>query len=299
MIYTSYREECYDKANELWDALSPTKSILKDQSNLVYRGQADATWELIPSLLRNEDTNPLLKFMGKRVKADQLVHNEISLLEMFVQYCDDVGLRIPNDSMKFRKEILNTQTQDKYYIQPEFWPNPELIELMALAQHHGVPTRLLDWTKQPYVAVYFAVSSAMENYKKWEKNSKLAIWTLNTLQSELYHVVNIYQVPGSTSHHIPAQSGLFTVHPHSGYRNAEFKITGLENEFPSLPEPALIKLTIPVSESINLYNLCLRAGINGAKLFPSADGAGKAVRDSINASSIKGILRNKTVHGDE
>jgi len=285
--FPAFKEINYETANELWDALSPTKSLFNEPCNLVYRGQADSTWKLIPSLLRDELNNPLLKFIGNKIKSDELVFTEVQLLNIFAEYCDNIGVRVPNDSIKFRSEILNSDTQDKYYITPSLWPNPDLIELMALAQHHGVPTRLLDWTRQPYVSAYFAVSAAMSNYKSWKDGSKLSVWVLNTTKLALYPNVNLVQVPGSTSPHLSAQSGLFTVHPHSGSRGEHFKIHGLETEFKTLPDTPLIKLTLPVMEANDLYRLCQKVGLNGATIYPSADGAGKAVQDSINAKIIK------------
>ena len=42
---------------------------------------------------------------------------------------------------------------------------------MFFMQHYGVPTRLLDWTENPFVAIYFALVS-MEDIK----NVDAAIW---------------------------------------------------------------------------------------------------------------------------
>lgn len=46
-------------------------------------------------------------------------------------------------------------------------------EVLALMQHHGLPTRLLDWTESALVALYFAITSEPES------NEDRAIWILN------------------------------------------------------------------------------------------------------------------------
>lgn len=131
------------------EALTASRVLYGNEPAVVnwYRGCGrSVTHKLLPTLYRHNTISSL----------EDLLKLERTMLE------------------RFRRESILHQTLTQYID-----PTEPGLELLFFMQHYGVPTRLLDWTMNPFIALYFAMTAAEFDDDKGEFIEDAAVWILN------------------------------------------------------------------------------------------------------------------------
>lgn len=172
------------------------------------------------------------------------------------------------------------------------------LRCLAMMQHHGAPTRLLDFTKSPYVAAFFALERARGDAALFALDTP-ALWqstpsfdpSLGREQIDLrvqgnferYFSVNRNPIlwvgePAEMDRRLVAQSGLFVVPG-----QLELPLPEILRHYDA-DGPLLRKIVLPLALRERAMRALYRMNITQATLFPDLEGLARSIGYELEVS---------------
>jgi hypothetical protein len=167
---------------------------------------------------------------------------------------------------------------------------------LALAQHHGLATRLLDWTQNPLAALWFTTSNPPERDATQALQDGV-VWVFDAQPSDFADTrsgdpfagarTQVFR-PNQVTARIRVQAGWFTVHK---FITSKKRFIAFDRN--NLYVDRLRKVLIPAAKFVEMRLQLNRCGINRSTLFPDIDNISGHVQwqysyldDEVNRSRI-------------
>lgn len=243
-----------------WDDYDKAVSK-KHYRKWIYRGQSDASWELESSLHRAfEEAQLIHKAHARKEKRLNRVEHERVMIDRF-----KCNAHIYLSSLPKEKDTLS-------------W--------LSLMQHHGAPTRLLDFTFSPYIALFFALESGKGSAAVYCVNHH----AIKSDDDEYFgndHLEVYSRVLGEgggsddpclfafeptfSNHRLLSQQGLFVA-----TNTLQYSHEKIINDY-EIGDTEIVKYVIPEKLRYSGLRKLNQMNINAANIYPGLDGFCKSM----------------------
>jgi len=226
-----------------------------DRGTIWFRGHARASWRLVPSLARAQKTEAAHRVYASDYKREQGVYH---------RFLTDAG------------SLIGTN---------DGW------SVAFAMQHHGVPTRLLDWSRTFAIALHFALTDCDVD---GNVDDSAAIWVLdphgvNETLAGTSDVLDVESVGGTYRDLFitRTKTSIGSVvafdpprhHPRVFNQRSGFTLhADMENSLDELVSSAVRKIEIPPEARRGAQDFLSLAGISEFSLFPDLDGLSREFR---------------------
>lgn len=303
--------------------------------NFIYRGHYSDEYLLLPYALRGNELDKFNLPNESNSAASAIISNleyaqvlkEFGVLQRFYNVSDINKQWLPL-SARMRNSVISCYDEVSMFF-PEKWLPEEFWEIAALAQHYGLPTRLLDWSTNINTALYFAVRDYIKPLTTHQRlvlqrdmivnkgkaiAKNMELWALDTrvtIAREDVLPLKIIRPAYSGNPNLAAQEGVFTLwqidkpvdrESDSGKVSINTEMvdrTPLDRlladrlkMLSALVCPCLYHITIPQSEAIEIYSYLERINHNAAKLFPGYGGVSLSIKEGIEFRKKPNICQN-------
>lgn len=307
------KEVSFNNIDDFIKSISFGGELYEDftKRKFVYRGHASDKYELIPSALRPQSQGIFDKVAlkgGNTIDIEYIqIENEYLILRRFYKDCDRRGLIIPNiDRIRQTfNDIMDIRTMST----SENWLPYDLWEIAALAQHYGLPTRLLDWTHDIHVALFFSIEDQLEKRQLPEGTKNIVLWALDLFPlSDIPNSdfpLKIVQPIYHGNPNLAAQQGMFTLwqtekrikyQPNGGMivdvnqkvnrKPLDKLLCEYDDAHNNYMGPNIYKIILPFDGAKTLYRFIINSGYDASKIYPGYNGV------------VKSILHNHFYHED-
>lgn len=194
------------------------------QGGFVFRGQSNAKWSLLPTAFRDGQLDLFTPQPPGSIVPDEAVHlylgfqlhAEARAVHIFLECADELGIPTPLDytTTNHGIELISAAfDENKEFDYTCAYPPTSFERATALAQHFGVPTRFLDWSESPLVAIYFAAYNASSFADVApDADQEIAIYYFYSDSSRKKDSpVSVVRAPRHENSNLLRQKGLFAV----------------------------------------------------------------------------------------